>query len=142
MRNVLFSPPEPGPQRRRELVLWGMSREGGGVSQLLMGEESWKGETGGGGTLPLQLGFKDLLPPTQLIVDGTHQSLTYILVSATGSDSAVFVAQVLEYTCTTANLWMGSCLWVFCFNIDLKSHQAEASCRPWTHLIHKCFSSS
>ena len=80
-------------------------------------------------------------PPTQLIVDGTHQSLTYILVSATGSDSAVFVAQVLEYTCATANLWMGSCLWVFCFNIDLKSHQAEASCRPWTHLIHMCFSS-
>lgn len=44
-----------------------------------------KGEEG---TLPLQLGFKDLLPPTQLIVDGTHQSLTYILASATGSDSS------------------------------------------------------
>lgn len=67
-----------------------------GVSQLLKGEESWKGETGGGGHFPLQLGFKDLLPPTQLIVDGTHQSLTYILASATGSDSAVFVAQVLS----------------------------------------------
>ena len=100
------------------------------------------GRRGGGREdTSLQLGFKDLLPPTQIIVDGTHQSLTYILVSATGSDSAVFVAQVLEYTCATANLWMGSCLWVFCFNIDLKSHQAEASCRPWTHLIHMCFSS-
>lgn len=88
--NVLFRPPEPGHQRRRELVLWGMSRESGGISQLLMGEESWEGREGGGGTLPLQLGFKDLLPATQLIVDGTHQSLTYILASATGSDSSVF----------------------------------------------------
>ena len=64
----------------------------------------------GRGALPLQLGFKDLLPPTQLIVDGIHQSLTYILASATGLDSAVFVAQVLEYTCMPTNLWMRSCL--------------------------------
>ena len=64
MRNVLFSPPEPGPQRQRELVLWGMSREGGGVSQLLMGEESWEGEAGGGGHFPCSLGSKPAPPNT------------------------------------------------------------------------------
>lgn len=109
MRNVLFRPPEPGHQRRRELVLWGMSREGGGISQLLMGEESWEGRERGGGTLPLQLGFKDLLPPTQLIVDGTHQSLTYILASATGSDSSGFFG---VFFCPGFGVYLQDCKFV------------------------------
>lgn len=63
VRNVLFRPPEPGHQRRRELVLWGMSREGGGISQLLMGEESWEGREGGGGDTSLAAWVQRPAPP-------------------------------------------------------------------------------
>lgn len=72
----------------------------------------------------------------------TYQRLTYILASAIGSDSAVFIVLVLVYICVTANLWLRSCTCMFCFTVFffLKSHQVEASCRQRTCLIHTCFS--
>ena len=55
-------PPRAQTPEEEELVLWRIRGKGGGVSWLFMGEESWEGEAGEGGTLPLQLGFKGLLP--------------------------------------------------------------------------------
>ena len=100
---------------------WGGWEKGVGVFQAVIGKESREGERG----LPLQLGFKGLLPGTKLKMDGSHQNLPYILASVTASDSAGFIALVLVYICVSANLCTGSYVRVVNFLFVLKS-QTEA----------------
>lgn len=60
------------------------------VSHSCYGRGVLAGKGSGRGDTSLAAWVQRPAPPTQLIVDGTHRSLTYILASATGSDSPVF----------------------------------------------------
>lgn len=126
MRNVLFRPPECRPWWKRKPGLWRLGEEEGWCRLAVIAKESRRGDRG----LPLQLGFKGLLPGTKIKISGTHQSLPYILASVTASDGAGFIALVLVCICVSANLWMGSCVCcvLLIFLFVLKS-QTEVSRR-------------
>lgn len=78
-------------------------RRGVDVFWLLIGEESWEGERHWGperGDFFCSLDSKTCSPKTKLKMDGTHQSLPYILASVIASDSALcIIPEVSLFKC-------------------------------------------
>lgn len=110
-------------------------RRGVDVFWLLIGEESWEGERHWGperGDFFCSLDSKTCSPKTKLKMDGTHQSLPYILASVIASDSALCI----KYLSASANLWTGSCMCTFCFVMVLNSHPAEGSLLQGTSMSY------